>query len=511
MTLYNPAIFIKKVRNLQDPAEIERYCEELKQQLGFHNPGKLEHKLKKATAYAKEFRALTPEQLTPTNSYQRKIKRGIETRHLYFKYMGYDDVDYDAVNDKSIKMERLTNQREVDVDRYLEIGLRLLQSNNVWEIATGLIVMSGRRPTEILYSGDFTIKKTSKPDYLQTDYAIYFSGQLKQKDSQHSDEFWIGTLVSAREFLKIFQKFRAFPQMREHHIQAEKMKAEGQTDEQIHRFFNNKLQSITRVINKNFDWLLKNDGEEEITEIGKCSKLRAIYSRLITERDCPKSINQILFAAWMCGHITDTTKLKDKDLIHITTTLSYQSFYPSTQEIPYLTIEGEKTVSIRASESFRSELNQLAEQWGLNQQQALDALLEEYNQLKAGQTEKPKTFRRPDKPEDIKGEDLFEKGIRFVGSAQEKVRRSYLAVTSYNDSVPSDRLAVTNQVLRQLSGSNGNDVSKWMKEHQDEIISHNAKYSMNTRENDLTTYYNKRYGAGKIEEIVEVIRQNYLE
>ena len=102
------------------------------------------------------------------------------------------------------------------------------------------------------------------------------------------------------------------------------------------------------------------------------------------------------------------------------------------------------------------------------------------------------------------------------GTATEKIRRSYQAITAYNDTIATgdnDRLAITNLALRALSGVNGLVVGEWIKAHADEIISHNAKYGMQNSKDPakVETYYNKRLGSEKIDQILELIGSEFLE
>lgn len=102
------------------------------------------------------------------------------------------------------------------------------------------------------------------------------------------------------------------------------------------------------------------------------------------------------------------------------------------------------------------------------------------------------------------------------GASVEKIRRSFLAITSYNDTIATgdnDRLAITNQALRTLSGVNGLLVGDWIKAHTDEVVSHNAKYGMQNAKDPTKaeTYYNKRHGQEKIEKILELINGEFLE
>jgi hypothetical protein len=105
---------------------------------------------------------------------------------------------------------------------------------------------------------------------------------------------------------------------------------------------------------------------------------------------------------------------------------------------------------------------------------------------------------------------------KVKGASEEKIRRSYEAICLYNDTVATgddDRLAITNQALRELSGVNGLLVGDWIKAHADEVISHNSKYGMqNAKDPSKTeTYYNKRHGAEKITKILNLVNEQFLD
>ncbi|MFN6567235.1 protelomerase family protein [Dendronalium sp. ChiSLP03b] len=94
-------------------------------------------------------------------------------------------------------------------------------------------------------------------------------------------------------------------------------------------------------------------------------------------------------------------------------------------------------------------------------------------------------------------------GSKAPGAALEKIRRSYQAICQYNDTVATsseDRLAITNQALRDLSGCNGLLVRDWIEEHKDEVISHNAKYGMENKKDpsNPASYANKGKHTDKI-------------
>jgi hypothetical protein len=100
------------------------------------------------------------------------------------------------------------------------------------------------------------------------------------------------------------------------------------------------------------------------------------------------------------------------------------------------------------------------------------------------------------------------------GAANEKIRRCFFAICEHNDKAVSnnDRIAITNQVLRQLSRTNGQAVGDWIRNHTDEIISHNSKYDMQNAKDHtrVETYYNKRHKNG-VKEILEEINNRFLD
>jgi uncharacterized FlaG/YvyC family protein len=55
-------------------------------------------------------------------------------------------------------------------------------------------------------------------------------------------------------------------------------------------------------------------------------------------------------------------------------------------------------------------------------------------------------------------------------------------------------------------------VGDWIRNHTDEIISHNSKYNMQNAKDHtkVETYYNKRHKNG-VKEILEEINRNFLD
>ncbi|MBD2667294.1 protelomerase family protein [Richelia sinica] len=97
---------------------------------------------------------------------------------------------------------------------------------------------------------------------------------------------------------------------------------------------------------------------------------------------------------------------------------------------------------------------------------------------------------------------------RKTGVTEEKIRRCFMALCDYNNEVSTgdgDRVAITNIVLRQLSGTNGQVVSAWMEQHKDEILQHNNKFGMGNQKdaNNLYTVFNRGKDIDKYLEVVK--------
>ncbi|AVH64132.1 protelomerase family protein [Nostoc sp. 'Peltigera membranacea cyanobiont' N6] len=137
-------------------------------------------------------------------------------------------------------------------------------------------------------------------------------------------------------------------------------------------------------------------------------------------------------------------------------------------------------------------------------------VIEMVSKLTIGGTIAPATIATPAKVAPPKEEIDWEAktdaqvwGSKTPGAAVEKIRRSYLAICLYNDTVATgdgDRLAITNQALRDLSGCNGLLIRDWIEQHKDEIISHNAKYGMENKKDpsNPASYANKGKDTDKI-------------
>lgn len=439
-------------------------------------------------------------------------------RHLHFKFSGIADTNFNGkggINTKTVVLDRLENQQEIPVTDYLETTTKLLQSNDPHELAVGLIAASGRRPIEILARGSFTLE-SELPQYLKPGYFVTFRGQAKKREydtpEDERTEYRIGVLVPAKSFIQAFERFRAIPETKELTEFLKTESEKGTDPEKINATIDDRRgNSLRRVVQRNFTSLPKRQKDTELNP----KALRAVYVALITERDCPKNINRLLWASRAVGHFVDSSKVSDRDLMHLVTTLGYSDYYidlpvPFTPEIMITTVQtteatkennddtamkkSRKSVSVSA-EAF-AKIKELQTEWGLdNQQSVIDKLLKMLDEPKQVTSEKQL------KPErDLESIDDTElKKLRGEDAVNEKIRRAFEAIASYNDYQPSNdnRWYIGNQSLRQVSGCNGLAVSAWIKNHQVSVDDHNAKYG-------LGQYYNKRHAGKDLIELVAV-------
>jgi hypothetical protein len=184
-----------------------------------------------------------------------------------------------------------------------------------------------------------------------------------------------------------------------------------------------------------------------------------------------------------------------------------------TQQVTVITSELEAMIERIVSEKIEQALSNLP--------------VTQTQQVSQASQSKP-TTQVPAKPQEVidwagmSNADLWSTKVK--GASDEKVRRSYEAIALYNDTVATgdnDRLAITNQALRELSGVNGLVVGDWLKAHEDEVISHNSKHSLLTLDSSgqpkrnktgtVENYYNKRHGQEKITKILSLINEQCLD
>ncbi|MBN3945063.1 MAG: hypothetical protein HWQ38_00610 [Nostoc sp. NMS7] len=587
-------------KDLQSLEEIKPCCEQFNQWIKdntSYSVDSLGTVLSRAGFY-KKFKSLPLEQgknaeLVPKHDAEGNVT-GNQLKHYVLLLCGLNEKQWEERNETTRVSDRLTSADEdgnkgveIDPDRYLEVTEKLLASEDIHELAVGLIAATGRRPHEILARGKFT-------EVDGESYQAWFEGQGKKRAEK--PVFKISTLFAASYIIECLAYLRKDASLKEL-IKEVSSQFPGDVAAQNKAIEDKRGNLLRRVVQKYFG---SKDTKEPLLnfrhgqEQNDCTALRAACASLVTERDCRGSVGaKMYFAASFLGHVTPGEKISDRDLKHIITTLGYSDYY-TTKPVPFPgDLPREKLANVRVNSSDLAAIRYVQEQLELpNHQSVVSELIQSYNnrldaateletaqqeiaelsaQVKQLQEINNKLQESHDQLEEenkiinatklVKADNLIvedsqsvvnldnlhdmiqkmvdeavEKALQNRATtpvntaklvapkeeidwetktdaevwrskaplaALEKIRRSYQAIALYNDTVAtgdSDRLAITNQALRELSGCNGLLVRDWIEQHKDEIISHNAKFGMENKKDpsNPASYANKGKDTDKI-------------
>jgi hypothetical protein len=119
--------------------------------------------------------------------------RNFKTRADVFKLnTGDTEIEIDSEIE-----ENDTTPKTIDFSEYLPLIVKLLSSNNWYEIGLGIAASTGRRITESYLTGEFNL--------CDNEYTINFRGVLKKRDD-HTSWYKIVTLVPAKTVFEAWQK-----------------------------------------------------------------------------------------------------------------------------------------------------------------------------------------------------------------------------------------------------------------------------------------------------------------
>ncbi|MFS0520116.1 protelomerase family protein [Nostoc sp. UIC 10607] len=573
------------VKDLHSLEEIKPHCEQFNEWLNTNTSYSIKSLgtvLSRAGFY-KKFKSLPLEQgknadSEPKHDAQGNVT-GYELKHYVLLLCGLDKSHWEERNKSTRVSDRLENGQEISPDEYLEVTGKLLESQDLHEVAVGLIAATGRRPHEILARAKFAAVEGQS-------YQVMFTGQGKKRGDK--PVFPIATLYPASYVIERLNWLRKEPTTK---ALLKEVANENPTDisAQNRAIDSRRNGSLNRVVRSYFGdkgdkapILNFRHGEEQDNN----KALRAAYLALATERDCSGAIgSKMLYAARLAGHFVKDAPT-DRDLQNLVTTLGYVDYY-LTKPVGFPDApEKEKLSNVRVNSSDLEAIRHLQEELNLpNQQSAITYLLESFNSrldtakqlqsaqqrvaqleqvnselettnqlqqekaaMEASAPQQPQTITLnvaeldswlekkvievvnkltqgqvitpaanvttaksiPVKIAPIKEEidwqaktDAEVWASKATLAAVEKIRRSFQAICLYNDTVAtgdSDRLAITNQALRDLSGCNGLLVRDWIQSHEDEVISHNAKFGMENKKDpsNPASYANKGKDTNKI-------------
>ena len=137
----------------------------------------------------KERGLVTPEQQKNRITDIRNALSTLNPNHPALADVGFTAEQWEAINRPS---EQRVSDRSIkflhDPDAIVSKAISLLDSNDWYDLAAGLAVLTGRRCAEILHTAEFEYKSP---------YSVSFTGALKRRNEPVPLQFEIPTLASA--------------------------------------------------------------------------------------------------------------------------------------------------------------------------------------------------------------------------------------------------------------------------------------------------------------------------
>ncbi|MBW4549338.1 MAG: hypothetical protein KME25_33755 [Symplocastrum torsivum CPER-KK1] len=503
--------------------------------------------------------------------------KGQELKHYAVLMCGLDRDDWKQRNETTRVIGRLGNDQEIDPEAYLEVTGQLLESNDPHELAVGIIAATGRRPHEIIARAKFAPiegqayqvqfegqgkKRGDKPVFpiatlYPGEYIIKCLYRLRREGS---------TRVLLREVANEFPNDLAAQN------QSLDSRRNGSLNRVVREYFGDKGDSEPVLA---FRYEEEQDNCKALRaaygalatdrDCGRSVGSKMLhYARLlghfVKENPTDRELQGVATSLGYADYFTSkpvpfpTAPQKEKVMQVRVTDEDYETIKrlqkdweaPNQQSVVSHLIESQQKLAelgkqlleaktqINQLKEEREKMSQVQPQQVTVSQSELEAMIERMvtqkieqalsnlpttQQVSQTRESKPAT-QTPAKPQEVidwvgmSNADLW--ATKVKGASEEKIRRSYEAICLYNDTVATgddDRLAITNQALRELSRVNGLIVGDWIKSHADEVISHNSKHGMqNSKDPSKTeTYYNKHHGAETISKILSSVNERFLD
>jgi hypothetical protein len=500
--------------------------------------------------------------------------KGHELRHYVVLLCGLDRDHWKNRNETTRVIDRIGNDQEIDPDTYLEVTGQLLESADPHELAVGLIAATGRRPHEILARAKFAPiegeayqvlfegqgkKRGDKPVFpiaslYPAEYVIKCLTKLRREPS-------------TKALLK--EVANEFPNDLAAQNQALDSRRNGSLNRVVRSSFGDKgdktpilafrhgeEQDNCKALRAAYGALAtERDCQRSVGS--KMLHYARLLGHFVKEEPTDKELQNVATSLGYADYFSTkpvpfpSAPEKEKVMQVRVTDEDYETIKqlqkdweaPNQQSVVSRLIESQQKLvelakqlleaknKINQLEKEKTEMSQVEAQVVTVNMADLEAMIGRMvdeklsvalSNLSVAQqvSESKPTTQAPAKQVEaidwsgMSNADLWTTKVK--GASEEKIRRSYEAICLYNDTVATgddDRLAITNQALRELSGVNGLLVGDWIKAHADEVISHNSKYGMqNAKDPSKTeTYYNKRHGAEKITKILNLVNEQFLD
>jgi len=473
---HHVALFLAKLSGATSAATVKHLCAEEK---GWFEAQYQNDNTRAAhmTRYRKAIALMSEDRTFPASvTYEQETQTGSVRQHIALKWMNYSSEFHQARQAPTEAKTKAQRRARVAFTPapVVEAAVAALTSEDYREVAAGIILLSGRRPTEILKTGEFSQVNR---------YQVAFSGQLKRRGSAETYEIYC--LCRSHRLIDAFTRFR-----RTANIQALQEEENTAVDSKLNATIN---QAVRQVF---ADVLPAPLGNEQLS----ATNLRAAYVNIAyhlfgREREsigsfaedflghqnvgsaanyedyyCVDAQGRALAVGVLRNELEAEPKQPKADkrtTIHVDGLLKqrFEDFGSGThkEKIGQLLNAADRVVVLER------QLHSANQRLGLAKQH-IELLQEQKAEQQSAVVQKNKPAPAhtpiPDDWTEMSNAEL--NGSRLPGSADEKIRRSIEAIQAFNAGLErEDHWAITPTVVKKLSGSNANRVSDYLERHSE--------------------------------------------
>jgi Telomere resolvase len=206
------------------------------------------------------------------------IKSRLGTDHVALETMNFTIAEWTTINDPIAEQVARRNENIVlldNPDAIVALAVRLLESREWADIAAGLVVLTGRRSSEILATAEFKVK---------SQWSVRFTGALKRRGEVQRLSFEIPTLTTAERVVKALDKLRAI------------CLTQGLSAQQINQKY---AHAVASACDRHFtDLVPKREGRDNLfTHL-----FRSVYAAIATLWFAPPTVDASEYKAAIQGH-----------------------------------------------------------------------------------------------------------------------------------------------------------------------------------------------------------------
>ncbi len=409
--------------------------------------------------------------LTKNTSHQysyskRTGESGEAIEHYALTYLKYDTSTYSqfAATSADRNNTKQDHLQPVELEAFLMVTAELLQSKNPFDLAAGIAAATGRRFSEVVAKGSFSL--TADP------YWLSFAGQLKKRTE--ANHFLTPCLLPAAEVLAALECFRQHARI----IQL----AQG-TPDQLNRSL---ADSVKRSVKSHFGKIVPIlPGEKAVT----IHNLRGVYGQICTYFFCPPNRTTPRFLQECLGHVISAEEFKRANS---SATQFYFHYYLVDQLGHHLSAKGIKLATPDSAMELSTtpvlpiidqedgEILPPAEPAPSSPNLATDLALA-INRITSLESALQDTQRRIEQLEQLSVTDALKpRAGERRPPAFAKILAAINAIYLWNSQNPQ-KFAISQTLLLKSTGCNRPAIQQVVTDLQEEIDNHHSTYSIAPR------------------------------